>query len=417
MKSGSLRLAWRENLNPMTSMRMIRLQPALIVILSGVVAAMHIGKIPPAIPVLREALGMSLVEAGFLLSMVQMAGMLIGVLAGLAADSIGVRRSIIIGHTVLAATGVAAMWAQRPFDLLALRGLEGLGFLLTVLPAPALIRQLVPPARLALYLGLWGTYMGTGAALTLLGGPVLMEAFGWTRLWGLLGILSATAALAVMFLVPCVQQASPAPAAAPASAEPWWERLRMTLTSAGPWRIAVTFAMYSSQWLAVIGFLPSVYAQAGISGKTAGALTALACLINVCGSVAAGRLLHRGTCARHLLYVGFINMALTAFLAFSPLTADAPVLRYVAALLFSAVGGLIPGTLFSLVVHVAPNARTVSTTVGWMQQCSSFGQFLGPPFVAWIAGLYGGWHLTWVITGVASVIGLLLARGVRFDRP
>ncbi|MFC5769772.1 MFS transporter [Thauera sinica] len=400
----------------MTRSNPSRLQPAVIVILSGVVAAMHIGKIPPAIPVLREALGLSLVEAGFLLSMVQMAGMLIGVLAGLAADSIGVRRSIVAGQAILALSGFCAMWAARPFDLLALRGLEGLGFLLTVLPAPGLIRQLVPPARLALYLGLWGTYMGTGAALPLLGGPAIMEVVGWNGLWGLLGGLSAIAAVAVAFLVPPERQ-QPAPAPAPqADGEPWWERLRTTLTSPGPWRVAIIFAMYTSQWLAVIGFLPSVYAQAGISGQTAGSLTALACLINIVGSVAAGRLLHHGTCARHLLYAGFATMAATAFVAFTPLTAGAPVLRYAAALAFSAVGGLIPGTLFSLVVHVAPNARTVSTTVGWMQQCSAFGQFLGPPFVAWVAGRYGGWHLTWIVTGMASVAGLLLSRGVRFDR-
>ena len=53
-----------------------RVPPAFIVIIAGMVAALHIGKIPPAIPVLRDALGVSLVEAGFLLSMVQMAGML-----------------------------------------------------------------------------------------------------------------------------------------------------------------------------------------------------------------------------------------------------------------------------------------------------------------------------------------------------
>mgnify|MGYP006203895031 FL=1 len=75
--------------------------PAFIVIIAGMVAALHIGKIPPAIPVLRDALGVSLVEAGFLL---------------------------------------------------------------VVLPVPSLIRQLVSPSRLALHLGLWGTYMATGTS-------------------------------------------------------------------------------------------------------------------------------------------------------------------------------------------------------------------------------------------------------------
>ena len=52
-----------------------RVEPALLVILAGVVAALHVGKLPPAIPVLQEALGLTLVQAGFLLSLVQLAGM------------------------------------------------------------------------------------------------------------------------------------------------------------------------------------------------------------------------------------------------------------------------------------------------------------------------------------------------------
>ena len=402
-----------------------RVPPAFIVIIAGMVAALHIGKIPPAIPVLRDALGVSLVEAGFLLSMVQMAGMLGGVFIGLAADGFGLRRSMLLGQLVLASASVAGAWATQPAELLALRALEGLGFLLVVLPVPSLIRQLVPPSRLALHLGLWGTYMATGTSLVLAGGPVLMAVVGWQGLWGMLAVVSLAVAGWLLRRVPsdaarraaaATAATAPANAAAPARVQ-WSARLNDTLTSWGPWRVAITFAMYSSQWLAVIGFLPSIYAQAGQSGQLAGLLTAFACLVNVIGNVAAGRLLHRGVCARHLLYAGFVAMGLTAFVAFSPLTAEAPVVRYLAVVIFSAVGGLIPATLFALAVHVAPNEHTVSTTVGWMQQCSSTGQFLGPPLVAWVAGVAGGWQWTWVITGVASVVGLVLASRTRYQRP
>ena len=402
-----------------------RVPPAFIVIIAGMVAALHIGKIPPAIPVLRDALGVSLVEAGFLLSMVQMAGMLGGVFIGLAADGFGLRRSMLLGQLVLASASLAGAWATQPAELLALRALEGLGFLLVVLPVPSLIRQLVPPSRLALHLGLWGTYMATGTSLVLAGGPVLMAVVGWQGLWVILAVVSLAVAGWLLRRVPSDQArraaaagvATTSPTASAAARVQWSQRLRDTLTRSGPWRVAIIFSMYSSQWLAVIGFLPSIYAQAGLSGQLAGLLTAFACLVNVTGNVAAGRLLHRGVCARHLLYAGFVAMGLTAFVAFSPLTAEAPVVRYLAVVIFSAVGGLIPATLFALAVHVAPNEHTVSTTVGWMQQCSSTGQFLGPPLVAWVAGVAGGWQWTWVITGVASVVGLVLASRTRYQRP
>lgn len=54
--------------------------------LAGVVAALHVGKLPPAIPVLRDAFGLTLVQAGFLLSLVQLAGMAVGVVFGAVAD-------------------------------------------------------------------------------------------------------------------------------------------------------------------------------------------------------------------------------------------------------------------------------------------------------------------------------------------
>ena len=401
-----------------------RVPPAFIVIIAGMVAALHIGKIPPAIPVLRDALGVSLVEAGFLLSMVQMAGMLGGVFIGLAADGFGLRRSMLLGQLVLASARLTGAWATQPAELLVLRALEGLGFLLVVLPVPSLIRQLVPPSRLALHLGLWGTYMATGTSLVLAGGPVLMAVVGWQGLWVILAVVSLAVAGWLLRRVPSDQArraaaagvATTSPTASAAARVQWSQRLRDTLTRSGPWRVAIIFSMYSSQWLAVIGFLPSIYAQAGLSGQLAGLLTAFACLVNVTGNVAAGRLLHRGVCARHLLYAGFVAMGLTAFGAVSPLTADAPVVRYLAVVVFSAVGGLIPATLFALAVHVAPNEHTVSTTVGWMQQCSSTGQFLGPPLVAWVAGAAGGWQWTWVITGVASVVGLVLASRTRYQR-
>lgn len=380
---------------------------AIAVILAGVTAALHIGKIPPAIPVLQQALGLTLVEAGFLLSMVQLAGMLLGVLLGVAVDGLGLRRSMLIGQLTLCAASLAGIWARAPADLLVLRAVEGLGFLLVVLAAPSLIRQLVPARQLPSFLGLWGAYMPAGAALALLCGPLFMAAWGWQAWWGLLGALSAAMALWLVLGVPGAVAAPAGPAGA--VPESWAQRLRVTLASSGPWLVALAFAMYSSQWLAVVGFLPAVYAQAGVGAVAAGALTALVCAMNIIGNVAAGRWLLRGLAAQRLLFWGFGSMALTAFLTFSPLLGEAPLLRYAAVLLFSAAGGMVPGTLFSLVVRLAPSAQTVSTTMGWVQQCSATGQFLGPPLVAWVAAQAGGWHATWVVTGAASLIGLWLA--------
>jgi MFS family permease len=135
-------------------------------------------------------------------------------------------------------------------------------------------------------------------------------------------------------------------------------------------------------------------------------LTALAAAVNIIGNVAAGRLLGRGLPPLALLGAGFLAMGGGALLAFSGVP---PALQYAAILGFSMVGGLIPATLFSLAVRLAPGADTVSTTVGWMQQWSALGQFAGPPLVAWVAATAGGWQWTGWVTAASSALGLALA--------
>jgi MFS family permease len=68
--------------------------------------------------------------------------------------------------------------------------------------------------------------------------------------------------------------------------------------------------------------------------------------------------------------------------------------------------------LFSLAVRLAPDESSISTTVGWMQQLSALGQFLGPPLVGWIAAGTGGWQWTWVVTGACCVLGLVVAHAI-----
>ena len=72
------------------------------------VAALHVGKLPPALPVLRDALGVSLVQAGFLLSAVQAAGMALALALGLGVARLGLRRSLITGLLILAAASRAS---------------------------------------------------------------------------------------------------------------------------------------------------------------------------------------------------------------------------------------------------------------------------------------------------------------------
>jgi MFS family permease len=380
-----------------------------VILLAGVAVALHVGKLPPAVPVLQQELGISLVQAGFLLALVQMGAMLLGLVAGLLADSLGLRRCMLAGLGLLTAAGLAGAWARGAGDLLVLRAVEGVGVMLAAVPAPSLLQRNLPPARLTRMLGIWSAYMPFGTALALLAGPLVMAVIGWRGWWVLIAACSGAMAWWLLCAVPADPARHAAAAAAPPALEPWHQRLQATLRAPGPWLAALSFSVYAAQWMAVIGFLPTLYQQTGWGGARGAVLTATVAAANIVGNIAAGRLLHRGVPAQLLLWIGFGAMALGGWLAFGSATLEAPVLRYGGAVLFSAVGGLVPGSLFGLAPRLAPSERTIATTVGWMQQWSALGQMAGPPVVAWVASRTGGWDWTWAVTGACCVAGAALA--------
>lgn len=374
---------------------------AYLVVLAGITTALHIWKLPPALPALQAELGLSLVESGFLLSLVQMAGMALGLMMGLFAEKIGLRRCLLLGLLLLSlASAAGAVFVDKTL-MLVFRGIEGCGFLMVAMPGPALLRRLVKPSQLARLVGVWGTYIPTGAVLVLLGGSWVLSVANWRVLWWLLTAVT----LAVMVLAWRMLPSDPIrPGRAERSSA--WTIVRRTLTSENNWLLALCFGFYAGQWVAVIGFLPTIYTVAGISGPLAGVLTALVAGINAVGCYGAGRFLQRGASAGRLMIIGYVTMIATTFIAFG---IGSPVwLQFLMVLTFSTVGGLIPTTLFFLVIKLAPSSDTMSTSIGWMQQVSAAGQFAGPPLVAWVATLAGGWHLTWAVTGTAATIGIAI---------
>lgn len=381
------------------------LQASLFLVLVGICAALHIWKLPPALPELQRELGLDLVESGFLLSLVQLGGMTLGLAVGLVAERIGLRRCILIGLGILALASAGGTLFQTKTMILIFRAVEGCGFLMVAMPVPGLIKRLVPPHYISRVMALWSCYMPVGTVVILLAGSWLLSLGSWRMLWLLLAALT----LLMLWLTRRIIPADPRTTenSDTATHPPVWAMVRTTLASRKVWLIALIFGVYAAQWIAIIGFLPTIYATAGISGTTAGVLTALVAGSNIIGNLGAGRLLHQGIGARKLLITGFLTMMICAFIAFG--MGQSTTVQFFAILVFSIVGGLIPATLFVLALRYAPTPQTTSATIGWMQQCSSLGQFSGPPVVAWVVNLSGGWEWTWIATGSYALLGIVLA--------
>jgi MFS family permease len=374
---------------------------------AAVVVSLNVGKIPPAMPLLRDTFSLDLVGASLLVSFFQVAGMLFGLFGGMLADRFGPRRTMRIGLSTAALGSVLGAVAPSAEWLLASRTIEGAGFMLTVLPGPTLIGRSVPAASRSALMGAWSAYLPLGMSLGLVVTPLAYQWVGWRPVWW------AVAGACLLMVWWVGRTVAPDPGGRPPHGA--LALVRATLRSPRPWVLALAFGCYAAQWVSVFSFLPTLYTESGIGLWGAGLLTAGGVAVNLAGNVACGPLLQRGVSAARLIAAASVVMTAAAWLCFG---SDAPFAwRYAGVLLFSAVGGLIPGTLFTRTAGYAPHPRAVGSTTGLMQQGSTLGQFLAPPVIAAVAAASGGWHQTgWTIAALTG--GTLLAAVMigRFDR-
>lgn len=384
---------------------------ANLLLIAGIVAAIHVGKLPPALPILSQTMSLSLVQSGFLLSLVQMAGMSLGLIIGMITENFGLRRSILMGLTVLGLSSILGSLAESANQLFFLRALEGLGFLFVTVPVPSLIRRLVSKENQTIKIGLWGAYMGVGSAIALIIGSWAITALGWRSWWVILGLTNFVIVSVIYFTIPNDKHIPTVETLASKYIEDtnWLKRILVIIRTPGATLAALAFAMYSGQWLAVVGFLPSIYMDSGLSMTMGSFLTAIVALANAVGATMAGRLLNWKISPRKILYLGFIVMGIGSLITFAGSNLFPPSIRYISIILFSGVGGLIPSTLFAMAVHFAPDLKSSSASVGWVMQWSAIGQFSGPPLLGFLASQMGSWNYSWWITSTASIVGLFLS--------
>ncbi|MFH7765390.1 CynX/NimT family MFS transporter [Acinetobacter sp. BSP-28] len=382
----------------------------LWIILAGYLAAIHVGKLSAVIPILQQELGLSFTQAGFSLSLVQGAGMLFALLIGAFSEQWGLKRSLITALIVLGLSSLAGLWIEHITVLYLFRFLEGMGFLTISLCAPAILKRISSAEHLSFKMGLWSSYMGVGVSLAVLTIPQLLEWMNWQSIWAMLGLCS----FFIAWMVHLYLHFNPAPpdtpvaiTSTPLATSSFWEIVKATLSHPPILLLALIFSCYTSQWITVTGFLPSMYVADGFDLKVAGGLVSIVVLANLGGTFGAGMLLQRGYQAKTLLILGFIAMCGTSLLAFCTGHWLSFELQYFSAILFSLLGGLIPTTIFAITLQHVPRANAAAASVGLVLQLSACAQFFIPPFTASLISQSQQWSsIAWVCASL-SCIGLL----------
>jgi len=371
-----------------------------VAFLAGCVAAFQIGKTFASLTLIIDELSLSLVQAGLILSLFSLIAAIAGAGFGLLSDRIGHMRMALTGLALSAAGSFLGALVSSIELLLLSRLLEGFGFILAIVALPSLISRSASDSDRPLAMGLWGAFMPAGIGLSMIITPLLVDWHGWRGLWNDVGIMLLLWAV-VLYLG---FRRSPAqPGIRLNTAEFIGSILRL-----GPLLVVAGFICYSSLYQSLNAFLPTMLVtDYDIVLAEAARFGAFVVVGNIIGNVAAGWLISRGFIPWKLLTTSFLAMGLFASLVFS--TATDPALKIIAGFLFSAFGGMFPGTAFVLAARYSPSPSQMALMAGFMLQGAGIGQTIGPLMVSSVVEYFSDWNTANLVVVAMAGIGLSCA--------
>lgn len=376
----------------------------LLAVSAGVFVAFQVGKVPGALPVIRDDLGMTLVAGSWLISLLYAIATGTGMIAGAVADGFGARKVIVGSLLLVGAASLAGAFAPTGPYLLVARFFEGLGAVTVYACAPIIIMRAIRQEESRIAFGLWGTYMPMGTGIMLVITPFALELIGWRGLW----ILNAAllAAFALYFWHGSRSVPDPKRAEGPRLAA-LKRDIGAVARTPGPWLLAFCFATYTANYLIIAALLPTfLVEQRGMEIGFGALVAAAAALTNVIGNLTGGYLGQRGLPRWLLIMTASLTMGVTALWIYGAATDVTTIV--ILTLVFTGVGGLLPASIFGGAIALAPSPTQVGTTNGMIIQFSNIGQLTGPPIFALLVSRTNWEDATFMVLGL-GIVGMTLA--------
>jgi len=227
-----------------------------VVYFASVVSPFNQFKIPPIMPVLMQGFQIDLTQAGLLMSIIAMIGLVLALPTGLILQRLGPKMTLLISLSLIAiGSGVGAL-ANNFGALLFSRVIEALGIGLMGVVAPATIAMWFPPEKQGTPMGIWATWVPIGSVVMYNLAPVFTSSFGWQSVWWS-GVVFAVLMMVFSWLLvrrpPVHESATPQNQEAP--------NLRAALANRNIWLMALAFACFNLSLVSLGTYYPTFLSQ------------------------------------------------------------------------------------------------------------------------------------------------------------
>lgn len=362
----------------------------LMLTLCGYLAGYNVGKVAAALPFIRADLDLSLFKAGTVASSYSVAAMFLATLVGLFVSRFGAVLAVFCGVSISGLAGVVGASADSYLPLLGSRLAEGIGYILLAISIPILIAKVISEKSRPLAMGLWGTFIPGGVALSMLLSVIVQNytVEQWRPLWWFACGMSLFCLVLLIFAVLPVLKAvdqekvtANGTSVAPALHHSVFER--------DPILLAVCFGLYSMFFVTLVTYLPTVLTETStLSVQHATRVSVFVVMCNILGNLLGGWLIGRGVRLKSILTFALLGSCLCSSVVF--IEQVAVQVRVGCGLLACLTGGMLPASVFASIPRFVP-AQKSGLLLGVVFQTLSAGQVAGPVVLASLVEFMGAW--------------------------
>jgi MFS family permease len=376
----------------------------VIVYLASVAGPLNQTKVPPLMPVLMDAFQLELGQAGWLMSVFALTGLVLALPAGVFLPRIGPKVMGLIATGCLALGAALGALSTGAGLFLVSRVIEGIGMGLIAVVAPAAIAMWFPSTNQGGPMGIWATWVPVGSVSMYVLAPVIGSAAGWQAVWWLgagFALLALILYGLLMRLPPWLADASDGTSAAPP--------LNKILANKAIWLLGLEFGCFNLVFISLGTFYPTYLSEVrDYSLAQASLIASLSSLVILVSAPLAGWVSDRIGSRRLLFSIPFIFIALLMLFPFRLLGWH--IFVFMGAL--GLVTGAIPTATFSAAPEIMGRPDLAGLGLAVVMVGQNLGMFVGPIlFGNLVEGL--GWAVAgyWLIP--VCILGFLAAWRVK----
>jgi MFS family permease len=352
----------------------------VVVYLASVAAPLNQSKVPPILPVLMGAFQLKLADAGLLMSVFAITGLLLALPAGVILQRLGLKLSGLIALACLAAGSALGAVSSHVLMFLASRVIEGTGMGLLGVLAPTAIAMWFPREKQGAPMGIWATWVPVATLAMYILAPTLATNSGWQIVWWIACGYTLVAMLAYgpLMRAPSPSERSigfPSDGQNQKTAFAVQSGLRAALANRNIWLLALEFACFNTIFTALGTFYPTFLTEIHAYPLAQAAwISSIGTIFVLVSAPAAGWLSDRIGSRRLVFTLPMLGIAAALLLPFRVTGWQILALQAI----FGLLAGAVATAIFAAAPEVMANPGLAGLALGVIMLGQNLGVLVGP---------------------------------------